>query len=356
MRKIAILLASVMCCVSAFSGAVIKWNTTDYDFGAFNESDGPATAEFVYYNVGDEPLVITGARANCGCTTPKYTAEILQPGDSATLSVTYDPGGRPGRFVKNVFVDTNSEQGRSVLAIRGVVVGSPETLNARFPVIVGPMRLAHPAALLGAIERGKVKAVFESFYNASTDTISPVTISTPKWLDVRTVPEQVPPGEQGSFRFLINSEDIPDWAMVTDSITVKPNPDSRIAYRMPVVVTVNEDFKKMSDEELANAPVAVIDKERLDPVTMSGNSATATFTITNDGRSPLKIRRLYSITQGVTTDVKPNESLKPGKSRLVKVTIPASCLDKKDATSVVLTLMTNTPGKPRTNITIPVVK
>lgn len=357
MRKLLLLiLASAICCVSAYSEAIIKWQITDYDFGAFHESAGPATAVFIFYNTGDEPLVVSGARANCGCTKPRYSADVVQPGDSATLTVTYDPGGRPGRFEKNVYVDTNTADKRSTLTIKGVVVGSPETLQGRYPVEVGELRLAHPAALLGALDKGQVKAMFESYYNASTDTLEPVITDAPKWLVVKAVPARIPPGEQGSFSLMINSADIPDWDMVTDSVTIKPSADSNVSYRMPVVVTVSENFRRLSDDELAKAPVATVDKERLDPVSMTPDGVVTSFSITNTGKSPLKIRRLYTRTLGVVTDIKKGETIKPGKSRTVKVTIPPSVLDDTDATSIMLTLVSNTPGKPKTTVTIPVTK
>ena len=356
-KKIFLILASVVCCVSAYSEAIIKWNLTDYDFGAFHESSGPATAVFTFYNTGDEPLVVTGARANCGCTTPKTSANIVEAGDSATLTVTYDPGGRPGRFEKNVFVDTNTADPRSTLTIRGVVVGSPETLKGRYPVETGELRIAHPAALLGTIDKGQVKAVFEAFYNASTDTMQPVMTDVPRWMSVKTVPTKVPPGEQGSFSIMVNSGQIPEWDMVTDSVTVKPTADSPESYRMPVIVTVTENFGKMTDKEIADAPVVSLDRERLEPVKLSDRGGETTFTITNTGKSPLKIRRLYTRTPGVTSDIKADQTIKPGKSRTIKISIPADVLSGSEgAASVMLTLVTNSPGKPKTLITVPVTK
>lgn len=353
-KRVYILIAALGLCLSAYAGAEIAWRSLRHDFGAFNESEGAATATFVCYNTGDEPLVITGARANCGCTTPRYSADVLAPGDSATLSVTYDPAGRPGRFEKKVYVDTNTEPRRSTLSITGVVIGSPASLSARYPVEAGPMRMARSTFLLGNIDRGHVKSVFESLYNASADTLRPVVTDTPQWLEATVVPAAAGPGEQTSINLFIHSDRIRQWDVVTDTITVSPAKGSPHAVRVPVVVTVREDFTRLTDKERANAPVVRLDKTRLVPVTAGSDGATATITIHNDGRSTMHVRRLYTRTPGVATSLKDGATVKAAKSLAVSVRIPASALGGADAAAVVMSLVTDDPVTPRTTITIPV--
>lgn len=352
MRKTLLYLALVIGFTS-YAGAKIEWDHLRHNFGAFSEDDGKVTAVFTYYNRGDEPLLILGARANCGCTTPEYSREALAPGDSATLSVTYDPGGRPGRFEKFIFVDSNTEPRQSKLSINGVSVGNSTTLKGRYPVEAGPLRLAHPAALLGSINRGEVKSVFEAAYNSTTDTLHPVIRDVPVWLNVKAYPEVVSPGEQVSFSYFINSDRVPEWDLVTDTITIIPDPSLKVKLRMPVVITVNENFSKLTDNERATSPVVRVDPERLQPVTLTPEGATAEFKVHNDGRSPLKIRRIYSHTPGVSVDVSKDTTVKPGKSKTVKVTVPPGALNGSPATSVILLVVTNDPYAPKRTVAIP---
>lgn len=355
MRKILLFLALAAGVVNTYAGAKIEWKNTTHNFGAFNESLGAATADFTFYNTGDEPLAILGARANCGCTKPTYTAEVVMPGDSAVLSVTYDPEGRPGRFDKRVYVDTNTEPSRSTLIITGVSIGSPSTLASRYPVEAGPLRLSHPGVLLGNIKKGQVKSIFESAYNASSDTLRPVVVSSPDWLVVSPVPEVVPPGEQLSFSYLVRSEKINSWDLVTDTVTVRPDRMSSQILKIPVVITVTEDFDRLSDKDRINAPVVSLDSQRLDPLTLDPEKgAIANVVITNRGKNPLKLHRLYTLTPGVTTDLRPEETLKAGKSRNVKVTVSPSVLGKSKAMALIFNLITNDPVTPKTSITIPV--
>lgn len=350
-RNVILFLASVTG-LSSYAGAKIEWSNLRHDFGAFDESMGIATAEFTYTNTGDEPLVITGARANCGCTTPVYSTDIVQPGDSGTLTVSYDAGGRPGRFEKKVYVDANTEPSRSVLTIAGVVIGTPSTIGGRYPVSVGPLRLAHSAALLGTVKSGQLKSTFESGYNASADTLSPMVENLPKWLSVNPVPERVSPGEQVSFSFLVNSNKISDWDIVTDTITIRPFEGSQDVFKMPVVVTVNEDFSDLTDKELANAPVVAVEVSTQTNPVAGGRSYD--ITVSNTGKDPLVLHKLYTRTEGVTTNLKTEQKVKGGKSIRVNVFVPDEAAQSNPV--VIFNMITNDPLNPRSTIKIPVVR
>lgn len=93
-----------------------------HNFGTIREADGPVTCEFVMRNDGDKPLIIMSAKAQCGCTTPKIPKQPIRPGESATLTVTYDPAGRPGEFDKTIRVRTNQKQKNVILKIKGTVL------------------------------------------------------------------------------------------------------------------------------------------------------------------------------------------------------------------------------------------
>ena len=353
MRRTILILALAVCTV-AYGGAKIEWNHTNHDFGAFQESMGAVTALFTLYNRGDETLVITGARANCGCTSPVLSADEIAPGDSATLAVTYDPDGRPGRFEKKIYIDSNTNPKRSTLSISGVCIGSPQSVNLRYPVEIGPLRMAHSAALLGAVERGHIKSVYESGYNASTDTLRPVVESTPRWLDVSVLKEVVEPGEGASFNFFVKSELIPEWDLVTDTVTIRPFAGSSDFYRMPVIITVKEDFGKLTAKDIERAPVASITSKPDEPILLDRAVVTTGFEITNNGKSPLKIRRVYTTTPHVRFNIKKGVSVKPGKNLFVPVAISDKSLGSAKAAVMVVTVVTNDPLNPRITFNVPI--
>ena len=129
LHKITSLFVFALACFATSAQPKAEWVSTSHYYGIINENDGDAKCTFTLINTGDSPLVITNARATCGCTRPKYSKEAIAPGDSMTISVSYDPVGRPGRFKKKIYIDTNTEPKRSTLEISGVVIASEKTIK-----------------------------------------------------------------------------------------------------------------------------------------------------------------------------------------------------------------------------------
>ena len=107
---------------------VAKWDKLVNDFGsiAFNI---PKTAVFTLTNDGKEPLIISAARASCGCTNLKYAQTPILAGQSATVSATYN-AATPGVFTKTITVTTNASPNPVVLQIKGTVMPNPAAAPA----------------------------------------------------------------------------------------------------------------------------------------------------------------------------------------------------------------------------------
>lgn len=346
--------AILMSATAALAGAQIKWLRTSHNFGAFNENQGVVSTRIPYVNTGDEELVIIAARASCGCTSPRFDNTTLAPGDTAYLTVSFDPAGRPGRFNKKITVDTNTEPQRSTLHITGVVIGAPATVKARYPIDMGPLKFSVNTALLGEAKKMHAKTVFLDGYNMSADSIAPQVVDTPKWLDVTPGPKLVPPGERVSFNFLIRPDNTPLYGFVSDSVTIIPDsrhPEQR--YILPVVVNIGDDFSKLSAEDYKRAPVAQISTPGGDASAIrlgeqnAGTGAKTEITLSNSGKSNLMIRRIYSLGGEIVPGKYPDR-VKPGKSIRIPliVNIPEGVLDTR------ITVITNDPVTPVQTITL----
>lgn len=110
---------------------IAKWDKMVNDFGdiAFGI---PKTAEFTLINAGKEPLIISAARASCGCTNLKYSQEPILPGKSSIVSATYNAAAQ-GVFTKTVTVTTNADPNPVVLQIKGNVLPNPNPAPAPSP-------------------------------------------------------------------------------------------------------------------------------------------------------------------------------------------------------------------------------
>jgi hypothetical protein len=101
------------------SGAGIKFETTEHDFGTIPEK-GDGTFAFVFKNTGKEPLILKNVRSSCGCTIPEWPKEPIKRGNKGTIKVSYNTR-ITGSFHKDITVYSNAEGDPVVLKIKGKV-------------------------------------------------------------------------------------------------------------------------------------------------------------------------------------------------------------------------------------------
>ncbi len=334
---------------AAMAAPDVKWLNPNYDFGAFKEDMGLVTCVFRGVNTGDEPLLVIDARANCGCTRPVYTKNAVAPGDTLKVTVSYDPTGRPGRFHKQVKVTTNSEgKASSILNIRGTVIGASNTLKTRYPITAGKCRVSNDVAPFGETTKGHVLAAAVNIYNPTQDTIVPAVADMPEYINAMFRPEVIPPGEQGTLSMTAYTDRCREWGVVESRFRLIPDKDHADDFvDVTTIMIVNEDFSKLTDDQRTKAPVAKVSTQALDFGRMSRRTGKAEqrFTITNTGRSPLLIRRIYSADKSL--DIKTSTmKVKPGKSATVTVYANADKLESGDLLNARITLITNSPDNP----------
>ncbi len=95
-----------------------------YDFGKIQQNR-PVTHLFEIINKGKEPIKLDNVQASCGCTTPEWSRDAIQPGTSATIKVGYNAAAE-GPFSKTIAVQYNGGQ-TATLVISGTVFKGPET-------------------------------------------------------------------------------------------------------------------------------------------------------------------------------------------------------------------------------------
>lgn len=349
MKAIYLLASSLIGFYAGATSPEIKWLETEHNFGAFDEDNGVATCLFRYVNTGDAPLVVLDVHTSCGCTTPDYSTAPVAPGDTAAITVKYDPAGRPGRFNKKIQVDTNTPAKRSKLTITGVVVGSSASVARRYPVEMDAMKLRNGAVMFGQVSKGHLKSVFVEGYNRSNDTIRPAVAYKPDCVDIVFEPAAVGPGEQVSIVCYYHSSKNNLYGLVEDSVSIIPD-KGKAAYTMPLTAIINEDFSRLTPGERAKAPEIVITDKTVDfgRLPSDGGAVSRTFEIENRGKSTLEIRRVYTTDPGVTVNCD-KTSVKKGKHATVTITVdpaalPGSLLNAR------ISIIANDPDHPTTVI------
>ncbi len=344
MKHLLSLLAVYMLPLAIFASGSVKWLSTKHNFGAFNEDDGPVNCSFYFVNNTTEPVSILSARASCGCTTPEYPRSAIAIGDTASITVTYDPAARPGRFSKTITIRMSNDE-KYRLEISGTVVGSEKSVSLRFPKsCVNGLQLSKGVVSVGEITKGKRHTTYLDGYNRSTETIYPVAENLPKYFTAVVSPDTVPPGQQFSFIFYMNSDKCEEYGVVNDSVVIRTHRGAADGCVIPTVAVVKEDFSRLTAKQLDKAPRITLDAKSLDFGRLGTGVATRTGIIRNVGKSALKIRRVYTAVPGVEVAVS-SESIKPGKSAEVTVMVDTTKLPGA-LLNAHITIITNDPVTP----------
>ena len=343
-RILATLLAATAVMVSL---AQVRWLETEHDFGAFNEDDGKVSTEFKFVNDSESPVTIDHVRSSCGCTVPQYSKATVNHGDTAAITVVYNPSGRPGRFSKSLMVKLSNDSTEKLL-IKGVVIGAQNTLRSRFPVTAGPIRLRGNMVTFGAVKTGKIKSQFVEVYNSSHSPVVPRWTDIPQYLRVTAAHETVQPGEQGVYSFVLAPTKSTPYGILTDSLTL--NVPGEPPFRFEIAAIVEEEFSGLTEKQLADAPRIITDTDMLDfgDFFRTGQPITRQLRVTNTGKNDLLIRRVHTSEPGFTVKA-PFSKLKKGKSGTVTVTFDPASFSAPLLNSR-LQVITNDPSHPLTTI------
>ncbi len=87
---------------------VMEFETREIDFGTHNEGEILDTV-FKFKNTGDAPLVITNVKTSCGCTTPYWPKEPIQPGQSEQIKVRFNTNHKTGKQTKTITIHANTK-------------------------------------------------------------------------------------------------------------------------------------------------------------------------------------------------------------------------------------------------------
>ena len=95
----------------------------EFNFGSIPQGK-PVYHFFELKNTGTKPIVLNDVHASCGCTTPEWSKDAIQPGATAKIKVGFNAASE-GAFEKFIFVQYN-ESGNKQIKIKGNVWRTPE--------------------------------------------------------------------------------------------------------------------------------------------------------------------------------------------------------------------------------------
>ena len=90
---------------------------TSFDFGKIMQGK-PVFHDFQVVNLDSAPLVIDNVQASCGCTTPKWSTDIIQPGEKGFIRVKFDSKGKEGKLQKTITAYCNTLPAENRMAFK----------------------------------------------------------------------------------------------------------------------------------------------------------------------------------------------------------------------------------------------
>lgn len=322
--------------------------TPVYEFGMIKEIAGPKTGKVFIINNGPEETYIRDVRPSCGCTDADFQKGSIAPGDSAWVSFTYNPKGRPGRFEKTVKVYTGEDNLKTSIMICGTVLGTPETLSVRYPVEMGPLRLTDGALDFGTVERGKSRHFFITAYNNIPDSVTVTMKSPKKALDAEFPMNKIAPGDVAAASFYFNSRDVERDGPVDMKVPVYIESEKEPIGNIRVkgkVVSANEN-KSSAEIPRILCPSTLVSLGDI----RAGKTKKFTIEVENTGRAPLRIINAASEDSRIELAL-PKGEINRGKKLFLQGKLK---MGKKDTGIIrsTIDLYTNDPIHPLTEITV----
>lgn len=353
-KSITFLMALIICLpLLNFAQATksrVAFETLRHDFGTFKEELGVQSYEFKFKNDGNAPLIINHVQASCGCTTPEWTREPVAPGANGAIKVSYDPRNRPGVFTKTIRVSSNAENSDVVLTIQGNVTPRARTIEEDFPNQIGPLRAKTNHVAFPPIKEDEVKTDSVEIINTSDQPVQLDFKTPPPHLSAVFKPAKLAPKEKGFIVVTFDAKKIKAFGFVMHRMYL--NIDGKDDYRNSIAVstTLEEDFSKLTPEELKNAPVVSYDTQAFDFGDIKQNEKVEhTFTLKNAGKRDLIIRDLKS-SCGCTAVSPAKNIVSAGESVPLKVVFDTR--GKSGRQNKTITVITNDPKNPTTILRI----
>lgn len=301
---------------------MITFEKTNHDFGEINEADGRVTTVFKFKNEGAEPLVLSNVKASCGCTTPNWTKQPIEPGETGEVTATYNPNGRPGNFNKTITVTCNASNSPVRLTIKGKVIPKQAKPVDNYPIKMGKLSLKSKNIEMGDVKKGDAAQQMIEYANQTKDTVQiSLLIPNADYWEIAPTLETLMPGQTGKIVVNFLSQKCPLYGPIQEKLFVVV--DNKVVqsddYRMLIRTHVHEDFSAMSEQDKMQAPIIETEKVVEMGSIQAGKKLHGAIKVKNVGHNALIVRRAYCDDEAIkATGIK---SLRSGKKSDIKVEI-----------------------------------
>ena len=188
----------------------LKFEPETLDFGTIREEAGKSIRHVKAINISPDSTYIISARTSCGCSGVEYPQNMLAPGDTADITIIYDPTNRPGKFLKTARLFTGEERIGNSVKFSGTVIPSRKNLDKSYPIQAGILRLSTMLLNAGEVSRKEARPLFVGIYNDSDKPISLLAESDSAPMEAALAPDSIEPFGISTLTLMLKGRLIPE--------------------------------------------------------------------------------------------------------------------------------------------------
>lgn len=318
----------------------IEFEKTTHEFGEMDKGE-LAEYSFMFTNVTEEPITLERVKASCGCTTPSYTREAIQPGEQGEIKVKYNTA-RIGPFTKTVTVNYSNSTRPIVLYIKGQVNNTQTGVDNVYKRPMGSLIFDEITQNFGTIDSDKEASVTFRVRNGGA---LPIRIG----FDLANNPEfeaqlsatELIPGATGTITLTAVGERFEEMGAFTRRITLSTSDQAMPEKPLTVTGVLNKVF---SAAELAAMPNIQFEVTSYDAgKVISGEKVVYAYRFTNTGENDLVIESVKA-SCGCTATAPKDDVVASGQDSEIVATFDTRGRQGRQAKSI--TVRTNDPDQP----------
>lgn len=147
--------------IMLFADTLVVIGLATASLGTIHEADGVIEKKFQFCNAGTSDVKLVEGYTSCGCTTMEFPVDaLLHAGDTATVTLAFNPRGKSGEFMQEgtIVYETPSGTKDITFVLTGTCITSQETLLRQFPIRINDrLRISADRFDLGTVRVGETK-------------------------------------------------------------------------------------------------------------------------------------------------------------------------------------------------------
>lgn len=322
------------------------FNETSIDIGQVDDRAEPYKAVYTFKNIGKGPVTIKGVTMLCNCLSSEWSKEPIQFNEEGKITIYFHPENQSGPQVKSFQVITDGNPQQTTLKLLAYVNDENAQRNRYFISKQGNLSFTKYDLNFGNIYTQESDTIEIGIYNSLNKPIMINGFKKPPHIIILDESKKILlPKSSVAVQFIYSGLAANDYGNKLEEVLMFTTDSLFPQKKFIVRANLVEDFRALTPDEIKKAPVfeAITPVVDLDTIPTK-STTTATFVVTNKGKAPMYIRKVYGTCGCTDITYDWQQPIKKGKKAKIQVTYHS----KSDIGKVSkkLIVITNSPSKP----------